>query len=469
MKEPLLLYQIILLSSVGLSVVHVNALETLDASQVSYFIVEASRPHEAYDTLRFIRGQISQDIYLKPVVFSVGKTELPREVALAADGFLYDVELEDRNKLNSWSAKLEFINVNIERLRDISVMSEANIAFKALRFIYTRDQQVIPTLSADNRVGYIYPQLAPLFPEKDTGQFEILGYLEDQRFLDSEFVNRSYSCTHCGCAFLNFYQVCSECGSSDLATEELIHHFKCAYVGELSDYVQGDKLVCPKCNSELKHLGADYDKASVVYRCNVCRSVSQDPDVMTVCYNCQRQTEPENQVVREIKSYTITSVGSNAALYGMDSLLQSILESSLEAVPYKIFKKCIAVEVERIERYKVSVSSMVLMRLDGVAEIYERMGARSSDIFNEVSTALHDQLRDSDLFCVKDENIFLILFTETSVQNAEIAVSRIQKRIADLLRTNLGVESRVNSNIEPIQAGLDVNVSVEKMLQQHDS
>jgi len=469
LKEPLVIKSVKPLSfSSTLRTVAVDQLDTLDLGGVSYFIVDGGHPQDALELLAFIRSQISQDVYLKPVVLVRGTLELPRLLEQATDGVLLESELQDSRRVNNWAAKLESVNAKIERLRAITT-GQANLAFRILRFVFTRGEKLTPVLSAENRVGYIYPKLAPFFSTEDTGQFEILEYLESQRLLNGEFLNKSYNCTHCGCAFLNFYQVCPECGSSDLAEEELIHHFKCAYVGELSDFVQGEKLVCPKCNSTLKHVGADYDKASAVYRCNVCRAVSQEPDVMTVCYNCQRETEPENQVVREVKSYTITSVGTNAALYGVDSLLQNILKSSLDAVSYEVFKRYVSIEKKRIERYKLSSSSLALLQFNGIDEIYKKMGARAAEIFKEVRTAFQEQFRDSDLFCVKDENIFLILFTETTTENAEIAVNRVENRIAELLHTNLEIESKLTANTESVHAEIDVDVSVERLLQRNAS
>lgn len=453
----------------GFETIAVDKLESVPPAKISFLLIDCFDQQEAMNTLRIVRNLLDQEMYLKPVLFLVGSEGVSRIVEAAVDGVLGEAEAGNHGVVESWSAKLEPVNARIEKLKRITATRGANIAFRVLRFLETRNQRCTPLASAQHKIGYIYPKLQVFFGNEDNGLFETLAYLESQRLVDGTFFKRAYFCTHCGCAFLNFFETCPDCNSNDLRTEELIHHFKCAYVGEFSDYAQAEGLVCPKCDTRLKHLGVDYDKASVVHTCNSCRNVFQEPKVMTACYNCLREMEPENQVVRELKTYTITSVGRNAARYGMDSLLQTILESASEAVPFGAFKKYCTIESERIDRYKISSSTLVLMRFEGIDEIYTRMGQRSSELFKELRTALLEQLRSSDVFCVKDENIFLILFTETEDQRALKAVERLEERVASLLQANLDMECSAKRTIHPVEAGLDVDLCVEKLLQMHDS
>lgn len=185
---------------------------------------------------------------------------------------------------------------------------------------------------------------------------------------------------------------------------------------------------------------------------------------MTSCYNCWRETKPEDQVIRQIQSYSITAIGINAAKYGMDSLLQSILESKLDTISHFIFKKILKLESERIARYKISTSSIVIMRLSGIETIYERLGRRSSEVFTEISKALQEQLRSSDVFSVRDENIFLILMPETPVQRAELAISRLNDRIASLLTTNLNIDCTIHKTIKAVNSDIVLDQEIEHLL-----
>ena len=61
--------------------------------------------------------------------------------------------------------------------------------------------------------------------------------------------------------------MCPKCKIKKLFSEYSIHHFVCGYVGPESDFFQDKKLICTKCNRELRHIGVDYDKASIITEC----------------------------------------------------------------------------------------------------------------------------------------------------------------------------------------------------------
>lgn len=446
----------------------IEDLDRVDIESVSFFAIDLTDWQVGYQQLQHVRSFLSSNIYLKPVLFQGISEAVPREILSAADGVLRsDNEADLEEEYNSWSSRFENINKRIDTLKEISEKGDTNITFKVLRYISTRGFEFKPIQSARNTCGYVYPSLEPLFPKQDIGVLETLEYLADQKLISGQYVNRVYNCTHCGCAFLNFFETCPDCTSSDLRTEELIHHFKCAYIGEMSEYQRGHELVCPKCDRPLKHIGVDYDKASVMYHCNNCQNVFQEPQVMTSCYNCWRETAPENQIVKNIKAYSITALGQNAAQHGMDSLLEVILETKVHAIPFNVFKTYFNIELARILRYKLSQSCLVIMRLDAIEKIYGILGKRSTELFNELSDAFKASLRTSDVFAVKDENIFLALFTETPPENAEIAVTRLKNRIMSLLTNNLKMDCKVVTELHPLAAGLDLEETIEHFLKSY--
>ena len=450
--------------AVDLPVCSIETLTTVDLDAVSFLLVAFADWQVGYGQLQQIRCHLNPQLYLKPILFFSPSEDTPREVLQAADGIIRANECPLERSFNDWSSKVEPVNARIQQLKELSTSGDSNIAFKVLRFIETRSADFKPCPSATTTSGYLYPSLQPLFPKQDIGVLETLQYLEEQKLLSGQFINRSYACTHCGCAFLNFFETCPDCSSGDLRTDELIHHFKCAYVGELADFRQGEILVCPKCDRHLKHIGVDYDKTSIVYHCRTCSNIFQEPTVMTSCYNCQRDTDPEIQVNREIKSYAITAIGENAARYGMDSLLQTILETKIQALPFDVFKAFVKLEIARIERYKVSRSCFVVLRIRGIDQIYGHLGRRATEIFNELSEALKTSLRSSDIFSVHNETIFLIILTETPKKNAQVAISRLKDRILNLLTSNLNMEFKVDDVLYPLSAAVDVEETIETFL-----
>ncbi|WP_462267994.1 TackOD1 domain-containing metal-binding protein [Desulfobacter sp.] len=465
MREPLCIASKNAYFPTSVPVVQPEDIENYGLQHVSFILVDLTEWRAGYRQLVDIRTNPLPHIYLKPVVFVGGSTHIPKEILGAADGMISHED--DDAELRAWTSRLEPINQRIDSIKQISEIGDSNTAFKVLRFIDSRDEEFTPVNSPNDTTGYVYPMLKPFFPKQDFGLIETLDYLHSQHLLSGRFIKKAYACTHCGCAFLNFYETCPDCSSGDLRIEELIHHFRCAYVGEKSDFKSEDGMICPKCDRALKHIGVDYDKASVMYHCNNCRNVFQEPQVMTACYNCSRETDPEYQVIRDIRAYTVTALGKNAALYGMDSLLQNILEKKITTIPFEVFKLFFKVEIARIERYKQSQSCLCMLRLDAINRIYEKIGKRSTEIFDELSDAFKASLRASDLFSVKDETIFLIILTETSHENAQTVIGRLKDRVQSLMHANLNLDCRVASEIQAIVKGVDIEKTIEKFLKTH--
>ncbi|WP_456384963.1 TackOD1 domain-containing metal-binding protein [Desulfolithobacter sp.] len=449
---------------VDIPVADIDNLSSVDRETVAFFLIDGSVPDAAYELLCRIRRMVEPALYLRPVLFLAGPESGPKNILQSADGIVQAGGHPLHEQLESWTARLEGINKKIHQYAGQSNQGDTNVAFKVLRFIASRNLTIEPIPSVQALSGYIFPALQPLLPRSDDGILETLEYLEAQRLLSGIFVRSSFSCTHCGCAFLNFFETCPDCGSSDLFIDELIHHFRCAYVGELSEYRQGSELICPKCDKTLNHIGVDYDKTSIVYHCNQCGNIFQEAGIMTSCYNCHRETEPDNQVQRSIKSYSITGIGENAAIYGLDSLFKNILESKVHALPFSVFKELFRIEQARIQRYGVTVSSLAVIRLIGIEDLYTRLGKRTRDIFEEISEAFKANLRSSDLFTMRNETLFLIILTETAPENGEQAIERIKKRIGNLIKSNLDMTLDADSAIWLITADLDPDSCLEKIL-----
>jgi GGDEF domain-containing protein len=355
----------------------------------------------------------------------------------------------------------EYINQWIDALPNSNELDN-NIAFKILRFIASRNKEFAPVLSVADMTGFLYPQLQPFFERRDIGILQTIDFLHAQNLLISHFFKKAYFCSHCDCAFLNFEEICPHCSSNDLNMDELIHHFKCAYTGASPDFKRGDDLVCPKCDKALRHIGVDYDKPSTVYRCNQCAHSFQEPLVTSTCYNCGRTTEPENQVLRTIQSYSISSIGENAARYGMESLFANILETEIKLTPFASFNDFYNVEVARIQRYKKSTSSLVLFGFENLNELYIQLGKRAQNIFVELSAVFKSVLRSSDLITARNESVFIVIMTETDVVSAERAVERLKEGVEALFENNLDYKPTLFTRIHEVGPEL----SPEKMLEQ---
>jgi len=447
----------------GAQLITQEEIGTIDSNNVAFWLIDMRVWTEGWDQLCWIRRNLSPAIYLKPVVFLTDSDDIPREIITASEGCISRNSCDDRI-LQEWASRVEPVNQWIEHLPNAESGSDTNIAFKVLRIITSRNLELEPLTTIRRNSGYVYPLLEPLFGKRDTGVLETLSFLESQHLLSGRFVSRAHFCGHCSSAFLNFKEVCPQCNADDIDSDELVHHFKCAYTAEISDFRKGDRLVCPKCERELKHIGVDYDKPSIVYHCNQCSHTFQDPKITTSCYNCGRESEPEHQEVKTIQAYSVSAIGQNAADYGLEALFTKILDTELNLFSEQAFQDFFQIEVARISRYKLSASSLVMIRFHDLDKLYIKLGSRAHDVFYELSMIFKTVLRQSDVITARNETIFFVIMTETSGEHAARAVERLQEGLQALFASNLDFKPEMSVKIEALRAELDIEVTLEGFL-----
>lgn len=455
------------ISCAGIETISQDAIDSINHQDVSYWLVDMRIWKEGWDILCYIRRHLSPTIYLKPVLFLIDSDTIPQDIATSSDGNIHRSSCDDRI-LEEWVSRVEHINQWIDHSPNANTNADTNTAFKVLRIIASRNLELEPITTTRRHSGYVYPILEPLFAKRDTGVLETLAFLESQHLLNGRFISRAHFCGHCSSAFLNFKESCPQCSSDDIRSDELIHHFKCAYTAEITNFRKGDILSCPKCERELKHIGVDYDKPSIIYNCNQCSHTFQDPKIMTTCYNCGRHSEPENQETRTIFAYTISAIGQNAADYGLDTLFSNILDSELNLFSESAFRDFFRIEKSRIQRYKKSDSSLVIIRFDDLDKLYIKLGSRAREVFHELSIIFKSVLRISDVISAKNETIFFIIMTETTSEYAKRAVERLEQGIFELFKNNLNFNPKTSAKIHSITPELEPDIALEDFLKNND-
>lgn len=435
-------------------------------ADASYFIIEAATVSQASEIVNLIRHKLVPAVYLKPVVVVNSWGEVPKSLQGQCD-FVVTPQQLDRELQPTLLDEIEAINRRIQTLQEQRLKADTNLALRVLRFLYTRDKEIEPSPSIESRGGYTFPGIESLFGANDLSMWQTLDFLHAQHLLQTRFITRAHLCTSCGCAFLNFKESCPQCQSEELDADDLVHHFRCGYTAELSDFKQQDKLVCPKCDHTLRHIGVDYDKPSVMYHCRSCDHRFQEPEIVTTCYDCRRTAPPEHQIHRSIEAYKLSMLGVNAALFGIDSLFASILERKLQLLPLDVFERFISVEQARIGRYKVSHSSLLLIDIKGLEKIFLTLGERTSEVYEELANLFYAMLRTSDLISSRNESLFLILLTETSKEDAKVVQERLSKGVAELLKASLGASPEIISTISVIDNELDLTDYLETFLSEY--
>jgi two-component SAPR family response regulator len=326
---------------------------------------------------------------------------------------------------------------------------------KVLLYIHTRDiQDYRPLPSRESKLGYIYPMLtANLDFRREEKALDILDMAEQEGFLTSSYVDSFYTCNNCYNSYLLFRETCPSCQSADVESEEQIHHFPCAYVGPISDFQSSSDptaLECPKCERTLKHIGVDYDKPSIIFTCNRCDHVFQDPVVKAKCNVCSSDMQVENLLKKNLKSYQLTSLGRDAAL-GKVIIDLNEFDDMVDVIDKEYFQRLLSKEIER-KKEATFDSTIASIQLENITEIYEKIGNQNSKkLVRELFELVNSEINRSDEAVFQSMVTIWILITEKGVREATPVIERIVKRIKDLIDDNYDDFSlSISKTIKPV-------------------
>lgn len=279
-----------------------------DAKLVKKFLIKVNRSENI-------------NIYLKPIFLQKelkkGYNQNAELLKHFSDGYIKGLSFIDK------IPNIEFINnfiINQKfNLNKFEKSSDEYFLYKSLVYYYTRKKEVVPIVNRKALTGYSYPKIESLFENKTTAFIKSRALLAEayvNEIFSRNYVDTSHLCKNCYSGFLNFREICPKCSTHNLKMRNLIHHFRCAYVGIDKDFFIKDKMVCPKCTSEIKNVGVEYDKPGKIFICRnkKCNHEFQDPPIGVHCVDCRTEQSPEDLVVRKIYSYELTNKGNEKIL-----------------------------------------------------------------------------------------------------------------------------------------------------------
>lgn len=281
-----------------------NGLEDL-IEQCDGLVLESCSKSHQKEIISNVRRHSEPRIYLKPIFYNF---KLDDRLENHTDGSFTDEKstISNANKILQMIQRLPYVSVSD---------ADENLKIRILQFMYTRDAELIPWKDRQSPSGYAYPFLS-LFPELNGG--EIIDFLLDmsQRgYVRFNLMNQIQLCTSCKDSFLIFKETCPRCNSIDLSSEDFIHHFSCAHIAPKSAFKSrhGDLMECPKCNRQLRHIGIDYDKPSVMFTCKNCNHNFQDAEILAECHSCNTANSLEQLITIPINKYSLARMGSEIA------------------------------------------------------------------------------------------------------------------------------------------------------------
>lgn len=150
-------------------------------------------------------------------------------------------------------------------------------------------------------------------PESPLSVSELLPALKslaELDYLNAKPLHSTISCPSCNSLATSLILKCGECDSPQLVKGEAIEHYSCGGIDLRVNFEkEGGKLVCPKCEKEVKLIGVDYRKVGAIYVCPK-QHRSSFPILTSRCENGHK-FDIERAKLVTLYEYTLTEKGKN--------------------------------------------------------------------------------------------------------------------------------------------------------------
>ncbi len=94
-------------------------------------------------------------------------------------------------------------------------------------------------------------------------------------------------CPNCQSYDYKIVLKCPSCTSENLVKGEIIEHYSCSTINFSNKFMKEGKLICPKCNQELRRLGVDYRKIGNWVFCEKCSDFYGEANISLRCNSCK--------------------------------------------------------------------------------------------------------------------------------------------------------------------------------------
>lgn len=139
------------------------------------------------------------------------------------------------------------------------------------------------------RTANLIPTLNPSTCRFTTGLAEeTLSHWARIGILHPTVIDHVLVCPECH-AVPTFRYGCPACGSMRVTRTTMIHHYACAYVGDVSDFEREGEMTCPKCHTRSLVVGSDYEHIFGAYDCWDCGWRDSQLELVGHCRACDLQ------------------------------------------------------------------------------------------------------------------------------------------------------------------------------------
>lgn len=338
-----------------------------------------------------------------------------------------EAELDPESKIlidNPWQS-LEIASINIRNWqRQVELFHAGDNdspVSQTLKYLWSDDKRrLLPLADWQSPQTYRYP-LLQCFGNNDEAARLLLEELRSRSYIKHDLmVDRVRTCSACKRAHLSFIDVCPSCQSVDIEKQKSLHCFNCGFVGPESNFQRNGVLVCPNCDTRLRHIGTDYDRPFEQYACKTCNDLFIEPDVRARCMQCGKNSNPNELTLDVISTYRLGEKGREACRHGEAvSELNNLMH--LDLLPTEVFTFAVNWLDKLTVRYQEQPYSLITLKINNVAAFLESKGYEEAQAtVIALSNRVRAEIRTTDLCTRTADDLYFFLFPSTPKEGAQV-------------------------------------------------
>ncbi|MEE1674752.1 diguanylate cyclase [Agarivorans aestuarii] len=381
---------------------HSDIESLLDELQINHcIVVNLAEPQQSV-VLKQLRAH--ELAYLVPIFYAV---EANAESQVLADG-----NFDEQAQL-SCSTYLE----RLARLHP-TLQSQTN---RLISFLWLLPQRRISPFYDATKWYYRYP-LLECWQEQSHSAW--LNSLEKEAVLSkAELIDRVRQCKSCKSSTLNYVETCPSCNSIDVSLYSALHCFTCGHVASQAEFQQNSALVCPNCQTQLRHIGVDYDRPIENHRCNSCSQLFIDGEVRANCHSCGTSNRLEELSEELWHAYRLAERGELWAQSGKQTSLMP--EGLGEPVSSEHFRWLLGWQNQLAQRHQQE-HLLLALHFSNLQQLYSELP--SSTVFaqlDEFFERFQNLIRQTDIVCRWNQDLLMFLLPNFAPEHSKVLEAKL--------------------------------------------
>lgn len=321
-----------------------------------------------------------------------------------------------------------------------------------------RERKVLCNKDVHSTSLYRYPIIEALYPELESTYRFVLAE-KNRSILDAEqLVDRIRVCSTCNSGHLNYVDVCPSCSSIDIESQSSLHCFTCGHVDDQQSFLRRGKLECPKCMTQLRHIGVDYDRPLENHKCNSCSNLFVEAATLTQCMSCDSKVPVNELVVRKIYQYRLGEAGEYIFKHGKS---QQAPQLSIKGKVESGYFQNLLSWVNKVAIRHKEEHLLLALYLPSLGDYGKQYGdAKLFALIEQITTRLSSLFRDTDICCQYKQDVLLVLMPNTTKQS----LSALQSKLSELSELIEEEDFELNVHVRSIPEP-ELSVDVEHWLE----